>query len=36
VMSDSPPERANLTDALHLLQIYEAYCQPDSQVILFP
>ena len=35
-LADRPPEHATLADAYHLLQIYEAYCQPDGQVIQLP
>jgi hypothetical protein len=33
VHTNTPPERANLADALELMQIYEAYCQPDGRVV---
>lgn len=33
VLAERPPERAHLQDALEMLQIYEAYCQPDGQVV---
>jgi len=33
VLADSPPKRANLSDALEMLRIYEAYRQPDGQVV---
>jgi predicted dehydrogenase len=32
-LSNTPPERANLTDALELMHIYEAYCLPDGTVV---
>lgn len=30
VLANTPPERANLADALELMRIYDAYCQPDG------
>jgi predicted dehydrogenase len=36
VLNDTPPERANLADALELMHIYEAYCQPDGALVQIP
>ena len=33
VLDNTPPQVCNLDDALEMLRIYEAYCQPDGQVI---
>jgi predicted dehydrogenase len=33
VLENTPPERANLDDALEIMRIYEAYCQEDGQVV---
>jgi predicted dehydrogenase len=33
VLANRPPERANLSDALELMHIYDAYCQADGQAI---
>ncbi len=33
VLKNRAPERGNLEDAMHLMRIYEAYCQKDGQVV---
>lgn len=33
VLDNTPPQVGNLADALEMLRIYEAYCQPDGQVV---
>ncbi len=33
VLENRAPERGSLDDALHLMHIYEAYCQKDGQVV---